>query len=66
MSRMPRVVAVGLPHHVTVRGNYRQSVFLQDEDYQFYLSLLGKKTGQSRISGRLTSVKRGVRNRVSY
>jgi hypothetical protein len=32
MARMARVVAVGVPHHVTQRGNNRQDVFLQDED----------------------------------
>ena len=31
MARMARVVAPGLPHHVTRRGNRRQEVFFNDE-----------------------------------
>ena len=34
----PRVVAVGAPHHVTQRGNYRQTVFHADDDRLFYLA----------------------------
>ena len=33
MPRISRVVAVGHPHHVTQRGNYRQTVFETDQDY---------------------------------
>lgn len=40
MPRLPRVVAVGLPHHVTQRGNYRQNVFSTGSDRLMYLSLL--------------------------
>jgi putative transposase len=40
MSRIARVVAVHVPHHITLRGNNRQNVFFRVEDYQFYLSLL--------------------------
>jgi putative transposase len=43
MPRMARVVAVGVPHHVTQRGNNRQDVFLQDEDRRFYLETLRKQ-----------------------
>ena len=42
MPRIARVVAVGLPHHITQRGNYRQPVFLDDDDRECYLSLLQK------------------------
>ena len=31
MARLARVVAPGLPHHVTQRGNRRQTVFFSDE-----------------------------------
>jgi len=41
MPRQARVVAVGVPHHVTQRGNNRQDVFLLDEDRRFYLETLG-------------------------
>lgn len=40
MARLARVVVPGIPHHVTQRGNRRQPVFLQPEDYQTYLALL--------------------------
>jgi putative transposase len=40
MPRQPRVVAPGYPHHVTQRGNNRESVFLDRQDYQKYLELL--------------------------
>ncbi len=38
MTRIARVVAVGLPHHVTQRGNYGQDVFRDDSDRKRYLS----------------------------
>ncbi len=34
------MVGVGQPHHVTQRGNNRQSVFFTDEDRQVYLDRL--------------------------
>ncbi len=37
MPRQARVVADGVPHHITQRGNNRQEVFLLDEDRRFYL-----------------------------
>jgi putative transposase len=40
MARMARVVAAGVPHHVTQRGNRRQQVFFSDADYRTYMSLL--------------------------
>src|SRR6185437_5397956 len=40
MARLPRVVAVDIPHHVTQRGNARQVVFSQDADRITYLELL--------------------------
>ncbi len=42
MARLARVVAAGLPHHVTQRGNRRQSVFFRDDDYRAYASLLAE------------------------
>ena len=39
MARLARVVAPGIPHHVTQRGNRRQPTFFQDTDYQLYLDL---------------------------
>ena len=37
MPRMARVVGVGLPHHITQRGNYRQEIFDTDADRVRYL-----------------------------
>lgn len=39
---MARVVAVGLPHHITQRGNYRQDVFLNGNDRKQYLSWINE------------------------
>jgi len=39
MARLARVVAPGIPHHVTQRGNRRQPTFFEDMDYQLYLDL---------------------------
>ena len=46
MSRQARVVAEGVPHHVTQRGNNRQDIFLTDDDRRFYIDLLREKSGQ--------------------
>jgi len=40
MARIARVVAPGLPHHVTQRGNRRQQVFFREGDYTLYKHLL--------------------------
>jgi putative transposase len=42
MARLARVVAAGLPHHVTQRGNRRQPVFFGDDDYETYRALLAE------------------------
>lgn len=39
MARMARVVVPGVPHHVTQRGNRRQTTFFRDEDYLTWLTL---------------------------
>ena len=39
MARLARVVAPGIPHHITQRGNRRQSTFFRESDYQHYLEL---------------------------
>src|ERR1700677_985261 len=40
MTRLARVVAVGVPHHVTQRGNARRFILDGDSDRQVYLDLL--------------------------
>ena len=42
MARLARVVAPGVPHHVTQRGNRRQQVFFSDDDYEVYKALLAE------------------------
>ena len=40
MPRIARAVAVGVPHHITQRGNHRQDIFFSSEDRQVYLQWL--------------------------
>lgn len=40
MGRIARVVAQGIPHHITQRGNARQVVFGDAKDRRVYLKLL--------------------------
>jgi len=40
VARIARVVAPGLPHHVTQRGNRRQQTFFGDQDYAEYRRLM--------------------------
>jgi|SRR5271165_1597687 len=40
MARLPRVVVVGVPHHVTQRGNARQVILSSDANRVTYLELL--------------------------
>ncbi|WP_426377646.1 transposase [Desulforudis sp. 1031] len=42
MARIARVVAPGVPHHVTQRGNRRQQTFFCEEDYRAYLHLMAE------------------------
>src|SRR5277367_5350031 len=47
MARLARVVVPGLPHHVTQRGNRRETVFFSDGDYRFYLDLIASAARRS-------------------
>jgi len=40
MPRLARTVFANVPHHLTQRGNRREDVFFEDEDYQTYLEWL--------------------------
>ncbi len=42
MARIARVVAPGMPHHVTQRGNRRQKTFFRKGDYAEYLILMAE------------------------
>ena len=50
MARFARVVAPGLPHHVTQRGNRRQHVFFGEEDYRAYRALLAESCGAAGVA----------------
>jgi len=50
MSRLPRVVVVGVPHHVTQRGNARQVILESDSDRTTYLALLRQYSDVHRLS----------------
>ncbi len=40
MARLPRFVIPGQPQHIIQRGNNREPVFYDTEDYRFYLDKL--------------------------
>ncbi|MBL4869439.1 MAG: hypothetical protein JKX72_00650 [Robiginitomaculum sp.] len=48
MARLARIVIPGLPHHVTQRGNRREQVFFDDNDYSAYLDMLSKAAKKSK------------------
>jgi Transposase IS200 like len=49
MARLARVVAPGFAHHVTQRGNRRQQTFFGDDDYQYYVELVGQWCGVHQV-----------------
>jgi putative transposase len=50
MSRQSRVVAVGVPHHITQRANNRQTMFCSDADRILYLATLRLKACEHGMS----------------
>ncbi len=40
MPRLARVIVPGIPHHVTQRGNRREPVFYEPDDYRLYRRLI--------------------------
>jgi putative transposase len=49
MTRLARMVVSGLPHHVTQRGNRRESIFLEDGDQEIYRDLLGEQVRKADV-----------------
>ena len=49
MTRLARIVAPGLPHHVTQRGNRREAIFFEDGDQEIYRDLLAEQTRKARV-----------------
>lgn len=50
MPRIARIVGIGLPHHITQRGNYKQKVFLDDNDRKKYLFWIKEYSHQYDLS----------------
>ncbi|MBV8037342.1 transposase [Roseateles sp.] len=46
MARLPRLILPGQPHHVILRGNNRQAIFLNDLDRQQFLATLAEVGAQ--------------------
>lgn len=44
MARLARIIAVGVPHHVTQRGNARRFILQEESDRKVYLDLLREST----------------------
>jgi REP element-mobilizing transposase RayT len=50
MPRLPRFVLPGYPHHVTHRGNDRQRVFFDAQDYLVYRRALFAAAGEHHVA----------------
>ena len=51
MARIARVVVPDLTHHVTQRGNRREPVFFEADDYRLYRRLIATPAQQSGLIG---------------
>ena len=40
MPRRARVIVAGMPHHIVQRGHNRKAVFVEPDDYRYYLENL--------------------------
>ena len=49
MTRLPRIVVPGLPHHVTQRGNRREAIFFEDGDQEVYRDLLAEQARKAGV-----------------
>jgi putative transposase len=49
MPRIARVVAPGVPHHVTQRGNRRQRTFFNRDDYRAYIEIVAEWCDRSAV-----------------
>lgn len=50
MARLPRLTVPGYPHHVILRGNNRQAIFLDDGDFRTFLTLLGEHAQTAKVA----------------
>jgi putative transposase len=49
MARLGRIVGPGFPHHVTQRGDRRQTVFFDPSDYAVYWHLLAERCRKASV-----------------
>ena len=49
MARIARVIAPEFPHHIIQRGNRRQKVFFNEDDYSQYLRLLNSYSHRFKV-----------------
>jgi hypothetical protein len=49
MARIARVIAEGMPHHITQPGNRRQQTFFAEDDYKAYLKLMAEWCGKYHV-----------------
>lgn len=49
MVRIARVIAPGVPHHITQRGNRRLQTFFRDEDYLTYIDFMASKCNELNV-----------------
>jgi REP element-mobilizing transposase RayT len=47
MAHLARVVVPGIPHHVTQRGNRRETTFFEEADYRLYRDLLAEASAKT-------------------
>lgn len=50
MARRPRLVIAGHPHHLIIRGNNRQDVFLDEGDRRRFRALLGEVMADAAVA----------------
>jgi len=50
MARLARIVAPGLPHPVTARGNRREPIFFEDGDQDIYRDLLAEHLSKADVA----------------
>ena len=50
MARLSRIVVPDAPHHVTQRGNRRQKLFTQSDDYALYRDLIAERCAENGVA----------------
>lgn len=50
VPRFARLVVPGLPHHVTQRGNRRETTFFSPRDYRLYVKMLAEECASAEVA----------------